>query len=352
MTVRDRDPAADDPYACLVPLVAATGSPLAPPAFHQRVNLAFHAAEAGSYDDLHRDLWQSLPAVFERLAADVIAAGAPEQLRLLDIGCGTGLATDLLLRSPLGPRVMSIDVLDTAPEMLAQSAARAKGWPITPRFHEGTLDALPTTDDSAPGETTFDLVLTCSVLHHIPDLADFGRQLARRQVAGGFFVHLQDPNGDALGDPVLTERLAEAATAIERRRAGKRLRRFLPHRVAARAWRELTRTQPKGYLHEVNETLIADGTITRPMAAEEIWSVTDIHVDGLPFAQGRGISVARLHGLLPAYELVAHRSYAFFGALASDLPTPLAKRETALANRNDRRGRQLAAVWRRRPEGD
>ncbi len=335
-----------DPYACLVPLVAATQSPLAPPAFHERVNLAFHAAEAGSYDALHHDLWQSLPAVYNRLANDILSAGAPERMRLLDVGCGTGLGTAMLLQSPIGHRIASIDLLDTAPEMLRESATRAADWSIKPHFHEGTLDSI---EPARAGDKShaYDLVLTCSVLHHIPDLAAFGRQLSQRQSPGGFFVNLQDPNGDVLDDPVLIERCNEGRQADSRRRKWARLRRLLPHRIASRVWRELTGTQPQGYLHQVNETLLVDGTIQRPMRAEEIWSVTDIHVDGLPFASGQGISVARLQTLLPDYRLIAHRSYGFFGTLASDLPRHLAAREAELADANDRRGRQLAAVWQK-----
>jgi SAM-dependent methyltransferase len=60
-------------------------------------------------------------------------------------------------------------------------------------------------DERLPDES-FDVILTCAVLHHIPDLACFLAHVARIQKPGGFFIHLQDRNGDTAADPELAER--------------------------------------------------------------------------------------------------------------------------------------------------
>jgi hypothetical protein len=126
------------------------------------------------------------------------------------------------------------------------------------------------------------------------------------------------------------------------------MRRILPWRLARAAWRRI-RGPLRGYVDRVNDRLCAEGVITRPMTSEELWSVTDIHVDGLPYSHGRGISLDALAGHLDRYDLVSHRSYGFFGPLETELPRDLARREVTFFDRGETNGRQLAAVWRKMP---
>src|SRR5271166_2354721 len=110
----------------------STGSP---EQFHAAVNVTFHEFEAEVYDQEHRDMWVSVPKQVELLVGDWLAKcpQPPESLHLLDIGCGTGLASDSLLKSRVGPKVRSIDLLDTSRAMLRRAAERAAGWPVPVR---------------------------------------------------------------------------------------------------------------------------------------------------------------------------------------------------------------------------
>src|SRR5712692_2744065 len=82
--------------------------------FQSEVNITFHKYESEVYDVLHRDMWGSLPAQFQLLATDVLQKGPAfsGSLEVLDIGCGTGLASDCLLKTPLCKGIASIDLLD------------------------------------------------------------------------------------------------------------------------------------------------------------------------------------------------------------------------------------------------
>src|ERR1035438_10252852 len=64
--------------------------------FHGAVNVTFHEFESEDYDTSHRDMWESLPQQFHLLVDDWlrVCSGAPSEIHLLDIGCGTGLASD------------------------------------------------------------------------------------------------------------------------------------------------------------------------------------------------------------------------------------------------------------------
>ena len=68
-------------------------------------------------------------------------------------------------------------------------------------------------------------------------------------------------------------------------------------------------------------------------------------VADLPAHDGRGVSMRQLETLLPEYELVSARSYAFFGELISDLPPSYQKAERMLAAECAMNGSQISGIW-------
>ena len=300
--------------------------------FHAAVNVTFHQFEAETYDEGHRDMWESLPLQFDLLVGDCLrgAADLPREIRVLDVGCGTGLASDCLVRSPLGGRIREIDLLDTCRAMLDRARRRAADWGVPVACHEGTLETLR-------GERRYDLIVTCSVLHHVPDLAAFLRSVRGRQAAGGLFLHLQDPNGDALNDPELRRRTAEAA----RRRLPEWLRRLEPRRVWGRIHRELTGRQGEDDVSRTNRELLRDGVVLRPLTVAEMFAITDIHVQ-----DGQGISIAQMRRWLPDHDLVSLRTYAFWGQLRSLLSEPRKLVEDQLVAQQALNGAQVGAAWK------
>jgi 2-polyprenyl-3-methyl-5-hydroxy-6-metoxy-1,4-benzoquinol methylase len=322
---------------CLLPLMRAKGVTISPARFHDIVNVTFHRFESRHYDTVHREMWDVLPAQFELLTNDLLDRPLPESLDLLDIGCGTGLSSELLLATPLGKKIAQLDLIDTSAEMLAKCRERAARWPALCRFVEGTVE-------QAPG-ARYDLILTCSVLHHIPDLRGFLRNVRALQAPGGFFIHLQDPNGDCLADPDLLRR--SDALRRTRKKSVSPLRPAL--RIASRIRRAITgarSNQPKNYLAEVNDALLAEGVIKIALTDEEIWSVTDIHESNLPYSTGSGISIRSLREMMPDYELVSARSYSFFGRMMNELPGSMKKEELRLIRERAMNGSKLAAAWR------
>src|ERR1700721_3015771 len=109
---------------------------------------------------------------------------------MLDIGCGPGLATDMILRTELGPRIVQVDLVDTSKAMLARAEMRRREWGKPGERWEGLVESLT-------GRKSYDLIVTCSVLHHVPDLPSFLGAVASLQsrTSGALFLPLRAPNG-------------------------------------------------------------------------------------------------------------------------------------------------------------
>jgi 2-polyprenyl-3-methyl-5-hydroxy-6-metoxy-1,4-benzoquinol methylase len=324
-----------DLYAFARAIMAAHGVSCSAAEFHHAINTVFHDMEAPVYDRLHQRLWENLPRYIGVLAEDILACSDPPAfgLRLLDVGCGTGIATESLLRSDLGRLITAIDGLDTSAAMLQKYEERAKNWPIRPQIREGQLQDLP-------ADSQYDLIVASSVLHHIPDLSGFLAALHQRQAPGGFFIHVQDPNGDYRDDAELLERERQFEMADRKRRPSGPT--SAARRIGHRLRRALIGPSPEeSYLERTNRMLLERGTISTPLSAQEMWAITDVHI-----YNQEGISIEQMKRALDGYELVQCRSYAFFGRLWSEISEDSQRDTEDLMVRNAPNGRNVSACWR------
>lgn len=322
-------------YQRLIPLIKKTGSTLSPEEFQSRINVVFHDYEAAHYDRLHDDMWESLQEQINLLVDDWFAHQNPNSgLKLLDIGCGTGLSTQKLLATKAGQFIDEITLLDTSAKMLEQAAQKAVQWNKKHQIVNGLCDVL--TDG-------YDVIIVCSVLHHIPDLDAFFQQINRLLNPNGILIHLQDPNGDYAQDEVFIQR--EDMLQKQRKSTPKRWVDYLPNSFKNNLNRWLGR---KNYIDYINDQLLGEKVITKRMTADEIWSVTDIHVESKDDTQTRGISFEFLKNSLQNFRLISHRSYAFYGVLKSDLPVEMQQDESQWIQQNQLNGRNLACVWQKK----
>ncbi|MCC6525962.1 MAG: methyltransferase domain-containing protein, partial [Polyangiaceae bacterium] len=128
------------------------------------------------------------PSQYERFRSerlepvhDLVALVEPGVRRALDLGCGTGEPTELLLAHLGG--AADIEGLDSSPEMLARAAPRASA---RMRFRQGDIASL----ESFAG---FDLVFSNAALHWVPDHRALFRRLLGT-LAPGAQLALQMPN--------------------------------------------------------------------------------------------------------------------------------------------------------------
>jgi SAM-dependent methyltransferase len=134
------------------------------------------------YDSAYETLfWQHERRAFVRRAAAFAHAQGVDlgSARALDVGTGTG-STLVHLREA-GVRHLSGN--DISRDMLDIATRKLPGVELT----------LGPVEDAAYEDSSFDLVLGFSVLHHLPDLRRFFEWLARVLTPGGAFA-FSDPN--------------------------------------------------------------------------------------------------------------------------------------------------------------
>lgn len=322
-------------YSALVPLIKRTGSVLSPEKFQERINIVFHDHEANNYDKMHFDMWESLQEQMNLLVDDLFKNEflSDKKLNLLDIGCGTGLSTQILLNTKLGSHIDSITLLDSSSNMLKYAEEKAKKWNKKYTIINGYVSDLI---------VKYDIIVICSVLHHIPDLNLFLNQVESVINHGGILIHLQDPNGDYLNNSIYLERKNERNNELKALPKNIKITDLIPKNIKQYINRQLGR---KTYIDLVNDQLIMENVIKKRMSADEIWSVTDIHVETKYNTINKGISFQFLQNKLHNFTLINQRSYGFFGVLKSDLTYRFKKMEVQFISNNELNGRNISCIW-------
>ena len=106
----------------------------------------------------------------------------PAGARVVELGCGSGFGTELVLRRFGAARV---DAVDLDPAMIARARRRLAPYGDRVRLAEGSATDLRSALDAA--DSSYDAVFDFAIVHHIPDWRAAVAEVARVLRPGGRF---------------------------------------------------------------------------------------------------------------------------------------------------------------------
>lgn len=303
------------PYRPLVPLNSLV----------EEINGIYHSFDAANYDRDHLEIRLLWPGLWAGMIKQL-----PERTgwRILDFGCGTGFEAEQVLKA-LGSRIEFIAAYDPSPAMLAQAQCRVASPKMIVR------DNLEATLADGP----FNLLITNSVLHHLPDIDGTISRLQRHLSEDAYWLAGNEPSARFYRNRECVELFKQYAAYQER------MKWFQPARYKYKLQKILGRqtlTATARLAHERGLFAVApsDTVIAR---------LVDFHVHHLldDLTTGPGLELERMQSTMePRWRLLWSKTYSYLGAF-SELSAPRRWRARArvLGERCPSDGANFCAVW-------
>ena len=134
----------------------------------------------------------------------------PTDARVLEVGCGAGYGTELILRRFAAARV---DALDLDPAMVARSKRRLAGYGDRVRLATGDMTDLRSALGAEDG--SYDAVFDFAIVHHVPDWRAALAEIVRVLAPGGRLLYVTCSVLAAENDAVVSRFLETSSDAAE-----------------------------------------------------------------------------------------------------------------------------------------
>jgi ubiquinone/menaquinone biosynthesis C-methylase UbiE len=157
------------------------------------------------------------------IPALVKALGLPRDVRILEVGCGRGIALPVLERLCAPRRLVGLDVDE---ELLVEAARNLREHGTEAELHRGDVRQMPFADEA------FDVIIDFGTLYHIARSQAALDEIARVLAPGGTFVY-ETKASQFLSHPV--------------RSRGRRLPALADHGLRHRRWGVLWASRTKAH---------------------------------------------------------------------------------------------------------
>ena len=126
------------------------------------LNRLYHDYEARTYDSYHPEINAQLQPIWQQMVQIASGLQPDKTFRVLDFGCGTGFEASQLLAHLQQGTITQLVCYDPSPQMLGRCRLRIGS--LAPQASFTTELA-----DIERPDNAFNLVITNSLLHHLPD---------------------------------------------------------------------------------------------------------------------------------------------------------------------------------------
>lgn len=106
--------------------------------------------------------------------------------RALEVGCGSGYGTELIVNK-FGAGI--VDAIDLDPAMVAKACHRLRRHGSSVRIEQGSADNLR--DALGAADASYDVVFDFAIIHHITNWRDAIAEIARVLRPGGRFYYVE-----------------------------------------------------------------------------------------------------------------------------------------------------------------
>lgn len=289
-------------YSHLASYLTSVGATLPPLEFIGVVSNLYHDFEAASYNNRHPEIFKSVTIRQWRKMLQRIEHTLPAKVAVLDLGCGTGFASMIVLDALSPQRIQLLVGADPSVEMLKKSRSTLGSTAYMNEFVCGFIEAFHQSD------ARFDLIITNSVVHHVFDLSRFFEGVHALLNPEGFYIAGHEPNTH-----YRTNRWVYGLNRLHNHSI--KWRRQLKPRVMARTLLRKAglKPMPISIPDQINQALLDKGIIHRKLDPPAIIRMVDIHVPTAkpsPYLWGlAGLDAATLLNYIPGFTLIEAQSY-------------------------------------------
>lgn len=279
-------------------LMQDLGATQTPEEFISTVSNVYHHHESTIYDNQHQEIFGDDTGRYWQQALEVVATGLKNPALVLDVGCGTGYASEQALAG------LSVDRLicsDLSWHMVAQCRKK-----FSQRYSE-RIDYICGEVSTLQGlHSQCDVVITNSVLHHILDPTAFLQSIANIIRPGGYYMMGHEPSALFFKDVSILR-------WSQWYHRSKRWSRLLSPQWWQNKLGTSNHTAAPSLLNKVNHDLMQQNIIQKPLSGNVLQKLVDIHVPltindmdwGYPGFEAQQI----VSDFLPDFEVVYQVSY-------------------------------------------
>lgn len=229
-----------------------------------RVNELFHDLEGAEYANIHPEIFAVELNRWNALLALHLPDAPHPPLHCVDVGCGTGFVSELILNHlQTGDALVCADISEIMLEICRNAfAGNDRGVAVeTLKLRDESI-GLP--------DASVDVVMLNSVLHHVPDSQRFLAELVRILKPGGIVMIGHEPNARFWQSRFLRTQYRVLHVLVPKRLAATILKKTWLYGAAVKP-------KPDVFLDKLNGLLLAEGAIAAPLTRTDVSQLIDIH---------------------------------------------------------------------------